>query len=57
MVITKVVMLISGHVELTSASRQLMFFCLCFLQACNGVYGGHRANQTFMQFKQGIRIM
>lgn len=54
MVITKVVMLISGHVELTSASRQLMIFCLCFLQACNGVYGGHRANQTFMQFKRAF---
>lgn len=50
MVITEVVMIISGHMELPSVSRQLMFF-LCFLQACNGVYGGHRANQTFMQFK------
>jgi len=30
MVITKVAMLISGHVELTSASRQLMFFAFAF---------------------------
>lgn len=51
MVITEVVMIISGHVELTSFSRQLMFSSSLFLQACNGAYGGHRANQTFMQFK------